>query len=808
MSNRTTVSRLAAFAIVGAMLVTALPTGIASHRATYDDSGTVPGSGIRDEGLRMTYEPDFASTEIYTPGSPITNCIADLDPDMDYTAVTYGGTCDEAATADDLKANSGELFFDSMIFAQPASPGASEWFAYNHYRRTILGANDNVILPGKNGMFAWFGHWDDKNQDGKIDDICKFLAGATDEFIWRGQSTGENGGQWNAQSAPFKFIMRGWGDPGEFQSETATFPQIFDNIATDDYGIGEAIGFDIADGDGNLGVNRTQKNNPEVIYSDRTSEDAAASGCPSNTGYMSDNGNPFYAWENSLVWTTTIVTTVNPALLPIGDPRQYDISQALFTDVDKYASLNPTLEELYLSLNDQARSAEFGAGNATVAAIVMAGAVIDGVIEQANQTLIATCADLETQSGKDVCDPEGTACDEAAGAGADVCNAADPVGLVCAEVADQSGEDLCAFNPVTFVNSVRANAYGQYYAAAGSKLTRTQQPPMPHEPNTPFDEYSCGTELTSSCNATYGGTSYAAGGCATDTPDQPRGSCNSYAGYQSGWHAWIDSIPQQYFPTNHRPFVIPPQVGLSTGGGATFTPGNTPGVYTNSAGHGKYSDVAFAAGHNYHWTAAVGQWFDQNLDNWVHAGAFSAAQDAAYPYGNGTFVIGVGSTGFNDQGGTYRVQGGNNYTAWTAANPGFGEWLNACNLAGRVLDSRVKLVPMVNGELDATGSWGKGVIVRWNHMEPGKPTNGDNPGRTTFDLFTTGEIVLNESCAATTGTDAVAFLGANYDGIDFAVVTEVTMRVDTNPLSTDPDEAGRYVTETVVDVDVHTVTDE
>ncbi|MBI4394307.1 MAG: hypothetical protein HY556_11030 [Euryarchaeota archaeon] len=783
------------------------PLATASHRHLYGDpvyyqTGQA-GTGVNDEGQAVTTEPDFKTTEYWTPGTAVENCIADLDPDMNLDGnAPYVGGCDPGVTAADILADDNTLFLDAQIMHQTA---VVVWANHQFYWH-LTGQQSDVIFPGPNGFMGWFGHWNDKNQDGRIDDVCKWETDparvATDEFIWRGQSSGENGGTWQSPAAPFKFVMYTWIDPGTYRN-------------VQQQPVASMVPFNF---------NRTQPA-PDDQPLDRTSSDGAKVDCPNNQGWFQATGFPIMMEGSGLIHDLTQVTAVNPERLTPGDPRVVDMTNAPFVDVDKYTALNPLLNDLLLQLNDAARTVciptqstnpcgPSTVGNATTAAVTTANDTANAGIAFANATLIATCASLETETGKDVCDPESTACEAAEGAGVEACAEGDPSDPVCALVRDQSGVDACAIDPVAVANAARNGAYSDIYGAAGSRLTRIQVPPQPHEPNTPFDVYSCAdAEVASTCNATYGGTSYAAGGtdgfpvCLTDSTDQPRGTCNSYAGYQSGWHAWVDSVPQNYFPQSMKPYGAPAGI---VGGGFAF-PGITPGVYTTSAGHGKYSDVSFAVGYNYHWAANVGQWHDKNLDTWVRAGYFSdtnpngnGGPSSSAPYGTGTAVILAGSVDPTSEGGDfYFQQGGNNYTAWSSPNNLMGEWIALCGLQNRVLETGIKLVPMTNGVMDPeAGSWGKGVIVRWEHLEPGKPSGSSNPGHTYFDLYTQGEIVLNDSCLATTARDAVAFLGANYDGIEFAVVSYARINVDTDPLSSED----VWVPEIVIDVDIHTVT--
>ncbi|MBI4394315.1 MAG: hypothetical protein HY556_11070 [Euryarchaeota archaeon] len=766
MKDSGSTSKAFGIAIAVFMVVSAAPLSSASHRALYDDQiGTTIGQNptgvmVRDEGLRVTLEPDFKSTEYWSPGAPVENCIADLDevwPAVDLDpAGTFAGQCDPAAVAGDLGNN--ELFFDAMIFLQPASPGASEWANYNYHMKNLGLTSQDVLLPGRHGIFAWFGHWDDKNGDYKIDDVCKFVgspANAADEFVWRGQSTLEDGGTWAAPTPPFKFVSYAWLDPGN-------------------YGIGDGATGQL------FGFNRTALG-PDQRLDDRTSEDNGASGCPSNTAWITNSGNPFWNYGGGLVFSVTMVAAMNPPVLP-GDPRGWDMQAAKFTDVDKYSSVSPTLEDLFLGLNDAENSAESDAGNATQPHVTF-------VQNTVNETQIVACATITGDEA--ACRQSST------GAIVDFVN--EQAALVCDAAAGQ-GVPVCDAEP----NSLQGTIWSPVYGTAGSKATRTQVPPFPHEPNTPFDSYSCAdADVSATCNATFGGTAYTAGpACLSDSTDHPRGSCNGYVGYQSGWHAWIDSTPLIYFPQAMRPFLLPPQVGLAVGGGVTAS--IFPALYSNDAGHGKYNDVVFGTGYNYHWASVIGQWKDGNLDTWVRRANFGP-QSIEEPYGNGTVLVAVGVDPGNSGTGTsnfYRQGGGNYYNnTWNPDTNVDGEWINLCSVQGRVLDVSIKLVPFVNGALDPSGSWGKGVIVRWNHLEPGKPTVGDNPGRTTFDLVTSGEIVLNESCGSTLFTDSIAFLGGNYDGVEFAVVTTAVIRVDTDPFSSED----ALVEEVVTDVDVHSV---
>ncbi|MBI4394314.1 MAG: hypothetical protein HY556_11065 [Euryarchaeota archaeon] len=763
---------------------------LASHRVLYDDVagqqiGMTGPVNVRDDGLRYTSEPDFETTERWTLGTAVANCIADLDPDTDLnSSKAYGGFCDETAVASDL--GKGELFFDVSVHAQDAGPAANAYVGYNYYYRNVIGQSDNVILPGKNGIFAWFGHWDDLNGDYRLDDVCRWETDpsrtATDEFVWRGQSSGENGGTWDVPAPPYKFVMYAWMDPGSY----APFDPPLENAPTIPP------------------LGPTTSTTYDQRLDDRTGEDDMATGCPSNTGWMSERGFYFYNYQTSLLWTLEMATAVNPGgSSGTLNPSASGLLTAPFVDVDVYRSLSPQVEDLSYGL--------LGAPDA----------VLDAIFAARDDS----CAGFAGASGRDYCrDPVGSACEESENATglfacsievdpvSPVCDAGNDTGYewckdaideACRFVADNS-EDVCnvdAIGPVCFVVAGTAgydacddpllptrgpvNSFDESQSVA----SRFVLPAHAHEPNTPFDRYSCASvNVPASCNATYGGTSYSAGGtdgfpvCASDAPNQPRGSCNSYVGYGEGWHAWIDANPVEHYPAFMRPHALPPAVGLFVGGGFTVED-HLFGSYP-AGGHGKYNDVSYVVGTEYQWGAYVGQWSDSNEDGWIGA---SARPDA--PYGNATLDPALEGDG-------YRFEP-NNYAS--------GEWKALCALQGRVLDVTFKLRP-----LNEADSWGAGVIVRWEYLEPGKPTQGDNPGRTYFDLYASGEIVLNSGCPflgneRAVTTDKVVFLGGNAAGLDFEVITNARILVDTMPSSSDPDMPGRFVEETVTDVDVYSV---
>ncbi len=84
----------------------------------------------------------------------------------------------------------GSLFLDARLGNLVGADAARLFDLYpGAFAGDVVG-NDNVLLPGITSASAWYGHWNDLNANGAIDDVHDAVEEAADEFVWRGKGDG------------------------------------------------------------------------------------------------------------------------------------------------------------------------------------------------------------------------------------------------------------------------------------------------------------------------------------------------------------------------------------------------------------------------------------------------------------------------------------------------------------------------------------------------------------------------------------------------------------------------------------------
>ncbi|MBI4394306.1 MAG: hypothetical protein HY556_11025 [Euryarchaeota archaeon] len=687
MSRLSKSKRKAILAITGVLLFAGsalMPLAGASHRYT----------ALVDPQTGDTFEPDFASTDRLKTSAadganPVVNAVIDTDGDS---------VADSAATVADL--GNGNTMLDAVLYYGPGQ--AASYVHVNGYLRNIAGHSNSYIYPNSDGLMAWFGEFDDLDGDGTIDDTCPGAPdynAATDEFSWRGAATGEFG----------KFDMQTWIIPGNHTGFVGDNPDVwafggatvYDDPADDSPTDPRQVGTGTDEGESNM--------RPDSSMDDRSSgasggaaNTAFPSGCPANTFWVMGNGFNTNYGDNTLIRDTVIVVGVFADGVGKNQivEQGYNLESAVYTDVDHYSTINPTVRDLYEGLS-------------------------------------ATSRDTTQWTGQNV--------------SAIVSPEAKPV------------MDVVFNGGATVKNDEVAAANGKLFA------------PNEHEPNTPFDRYSCGTASALSCNATYNGSAFA-GTCATDSVAQPRGSCNSYGGYQSDWHLWVDSTE----------FASMCTCGTFAAGiyGPNFIGQNVPSSHS-----GRYSDKTFTPGSLYDFTGNVGQWLDKNADTWIGRLADNTQRSSAQPYRTTIYDVATGQSvaGVNEDPNNY---GDNDPVQLPSEFRGLCTGTNDPKLTLRLVSSA------------PGGSWGAGV-VRFNDFE--RVGFAFVNGRQTVEKIDSGPIDLPVECISGTATTSGNWVGRDYIAfLQGSVSFEVTVTFSATDITV-KNAAGNDVTESVVDVDVYSM---
>ncbi len=153
------------FALVAVALLA--PTATASHWLLYHEAGdTYVGETREDDAEVVRY-----------PESPL---------DGVANKVTLSGD-----------PGNGGLFLDAVVGNRlvPSAAGDSTDLYAGSYTQGVIDA-PAVLLPGERRVSAWYGEWNDFNDDGVIDDVhdagCEGAACGDDEFRWRGSASGDS----------------------------------------------------------------------------------------------------------------------------------------------------------------------------------------------------------------------------------------------------------------------------------------------------------------------------------------------------------------------------------------------------------------------------------------------------------------------------------------------------------------------------------------------------------------------------------------------------------------------------------------
>lgn len=756
---------------------------------------------LRFEGLRQTFEPDHESTDAFTPGTPIENCVVDIDGvgAEDLSDDNPDG-CDESPL-DVQYAGEGGTFLDNAAYAQCAPAGCVYNAPTNSMYRAITG-DSSQFLVGQTNFMAWFGLWDDKNDDGRIDDVCKYRTDApsraADEFVWRGISSGENGGSWSAPEY-HKLTMLAWVSPFNFSGD---FTVSVAETKLPDFG------------------ERSDWRGPDFVMTDRTSEDAGVNGCPSNTMWTSGQGGGYLA-SDSILHETVMLTAVNPPVST--DEGGYSPADAAYRDVDRYSGLSPTISGWYMGFSDTAYGET---GNASRSSKEILSCYSEATFEDPNYCAIVTACEIGA-SGNAICPPA-------------ACNAEVMANASCIEehYCDVAGGPGTCPPPLPCDGPpVGAPCPTSVAGVAWEDSVRFATPVMPHEPNTPFDSYP---------GAAYGGTSFAAGtGCGTDTARDPAGSCNDYllteyvdhdgdsstppvgldTGYGGGWHAWTDNWPYLVTEVFRKYLPLATVSGFPQGSGLPACnvlwtcfgnpyaqPPGEHGDYNDLVlGPGEYmfaqrspaGDVAFGGLSNHEGT--TGLWYDANMDTWIGNVSLVASNargdgplGSIEPSGNNA----VGAlTPVNPQTAPYgggQITDPNDYRTTQDPADG-GEWricaveqyVQGVLVPGNFMFGWTSLEP-----LTIDGSWGGAVILSRNFTDPwrdvgtGTPTGG-------LSVVTAGPISFSQGCERP--RDTVTFMAGDFAPISVKATTTMVFTVD------DPTTPQIETTmETVVDVDIFT----
>ncbi len=162
----------ATFAIITILLSATAPGVAASHWTLYySDVERSVGATYEDDNavLRASGNPfDGRTNRVVAPGSQVGGGGLFLDMRVgSWVGTPLGGT----------------VLSGTAVFSDFLTSG-------------VLNRN-NVLLPGDTHWSAWFGWWQDANQDKIIDDVhdgnCGASLCANDEFEWRGVGSGEPG---------------------------------------------------------------------------------------------------------------------------------------------------------------------------------------------------------------------------------------------------------------------------------------------------------------------------------------------------------------------------------------------------------------------------------------------------------------------------------------------------------------------------------------------------------------------------------------------------------------------------------------
>ncbi len=217
--------------------------------------------------------------------------------------------------------------------------GVNSNFDPNFYGRAVFGDAPR-IYPGIGSFMAWYGVWNDLDNDGVIDEYQRNLANPADEFSWHGAANGNQG-----------INMLSWMHPSN--SDVSCRPPVAPVNACRD---------DLNDEPPQAGLHTLgalddpASQTPDFAYTDRTNGEA-----PGDEAWLSGNGWMSAFTDESFVMTTWVLTSANPNAAA-GSATRYDIDPAnpgndQLRDIDRYESLSAEVEALYLAAAPAGRAA-------------------------------------------------------------------------------------------------------------------------------------------------------------------------------------------------------------------------------------------------------------------------------------------------------------------------------------------------------------------------------------------------------------------------------------------------------------------
>jgi hypothetical protein len=598
-----------ALVLAGTVLV---PAASATHLSAYRYYPT------EHDDMGRVAEPDLASTSVL--GSLVANCIVDFTPNdvgcvpdgalgpagaqaahvapgcTDDTGRRPSGTCG-IYTVGAGDGNTGEIIppkvagvqgmsgvkapgrvtptkdtvvriLDSQTQLQMNPPaGGSKYLDINRKLddsglRAALGGLDpsfrsQVLTPGGNALWAWYGTWQDKNGNGVIDhqegDLPPMGSGVAvdNEFVWIGKCI-----QFNGQPAPVgQAYCRNETGPNGALLKMPVWVYPGNHHAYCGFGVAQTCGFAPADfplrqvwntllvgysdvndpdeddeaftGDSLLGPQNSVAMDQEM--GDRTGE-------PQITGrhWVYGNGWATFLYDQSLVVSTVVVTGVTFGTPDTARATTYDLNQLTSRDVDQYKTFSPVAESLLQGTVKPAARANW---------VFVRDAYISGTDDLGQGV-------PSTRLTYDECDPN---------------------------------LNFCAGT-----NSART---------LGSFNDQTDDPGWAKEPNHALDRFPGAVRAVCTANDAE------AGSAAFRTH---QGMCNSYAGHNGQWQAYMDvrQAPAIYQQLAWRNPIGQQCIFCTTSGpSGTVDPG--PGYIR---GPGEYTRVLVPGSHVFF--GYVGAWRD------------------------------------------------------------------------------------------------------------------------------------------------------------------------------------------------------
>ncbi len=189
----------------------------------------------------------------------------------------------------------------------------SQVHLYSGMMAAEITGRPNILLPGPVASAAWYGEWNDLNGDGDIDDIHDDVGSGSDEFVWRGRSSGHD------------VAMPHYVHP-YLNTSIVTPASGFNGMRV--YGLGDDARF------------------YSTRFTDLTDTDEQ---------HWIDEGRSSWAITPGMV-DASLLTEIQfvvaaDAIQARGTPLGYDLNDpAAVIDVDRYETLSPEAEGLYASV--------------------------------------------------------------------------------------------------------------------------------------------------------------------------------------------------------------------------------------------------------------------------------------------------------------------------------------------------------------------------------------------------------------------------------------------------------------------------